>query len=198
MRQPHGSGSGFWARGMGPERDPGPLLATCLRGRDLSRDRNGVGCQNPRSACKSSFLATRTAFLTPHTVRSKPTRVAFSVLGARLAARPPQDLLALQFELCSPRLSASRANARCGLRAFGPGFWPQGQFDHSTPLIRLPRSLGFRQTSWPDAERKGVELSHGRPHGEDPRVARAGQEVLATHWEIEARSAPFPAESLIE
>jgi hypothetical protein len=65
-------------------------------------------------------------------------------------------------------------------------------------LTRLPRSLGFRQTSWPDAERRGVELPHGRPHGEDPRVARAGQEVLATDWEVEARSAPFPAESLIE
>jgi hypothetical protein len=93
------------------------------------------------------------------------------------------------------RRARQRALWPSGFRA---GFWPQGQFDHSTSLIRLPRSLGFRQTSWPDAERRGVELSHGRPHGEDPRVARAGQEVLATHWEIEARSAPFPAESLIE
>jgi hypothetical protein len=157
-----------------------------------------AGCHPRRPNLARPFTNTESSTRVPNRqtpVRSNPTRVAFSVVGARLAARPPQDCWPCNSN--SVRLSsAPRAPTR--VVAFGPGFWPQRQFDHSTPLIRLPRSLGFRQTSWPDAERRGVELSHGRPHGEDPRVARAGQEVLATHCEVEARSAPFPAESLIE
>jgi hypothetical protein len=46
-------------------------------------------------------------------------------------------VLALQVELCSPRLIASRAEARRRPPSgFRPGFWPQGQFSQSTPLIR--------------------------------------------------------------
>jgi hypothetical protein len=50
-------------------------------------------------------------------------------------------VLALQVELCSPRLIASRATARWWPSGCRPGFWPQGQSNQSTPLIRFPRSL---------------------------------------------------------
>ena len=46
----------------------------------------------------------------------------------------PQRVLALQFELCSPRLIASRVDARWRPSGFRPGFWPQGQSKQSTPL----------------------------------------------------------------
>jgi hypothetical protein len=70
-------------------------------------------------------------------------------------------VLALQVELCSPRLIASRAEARRRPPSgFRPGFWPQGQSNYSTPLIRLPRfAQRSAKPSWPDAERRGVELS---------------------------------------
>jgi len=50
-------------------------------------------------------------------------------------------VLALQVELCSPRLIASRVEARWSPSGFRPGFWPQGQSSQSTPLHRLPRVL---------------------------------------------------------
>jgi hypothetical protein len=37
-------------------------------------------------------------------------------------------VLALQVELCLPRLIASRVEARRRPSGFRPGFWPQGQF----------------------------------------------------------------------
>jgi hypothetical protein len=39
----------------------------------------------------------------------------------------PYKVLALQVELCSPRLIASRDDARWRPSGFRPGFWPQGQ-----------------------------------------------------------------------
>jgi hypothetical protein len=51
-------------------------------------------------------------------------------------------VLALQVELCSPRLIASRATARWWPSGCRPGFWPQGQSNESTPLIsRAPLSV---------------------------------------------------------
>jgi hypothetical protein len=50
-------------------------------------------------------------------------------------------VLALQVELCSPRLIASRANARLVAFGLSAGFWPQGQSSESTPLSRLPRAF---------------------------------------------------------
>ena len=68
-------------------------------------------------------------------------------------------MLALQVELCSPRLVASRDDARWRPSGFRPGFWPQGQFSHSTPLSRLSRvahfqvGAGRRRATCCDAER---------------------------------------------
>ena len=57
----------------------------------------------------------------------------------------------------------------------------------------------FRQTSWPDAERRGVELS---PWPASWRRSASGsgsrRSPSHTHWAIEARAAPLSAESLIE
>src|SRR3989304_1528473 len=52
-----------------------------------------------------------------------------SVLGGRA------EVLALQVESCSPgllRLARHRASGECGHSA---GFWPQGQYNHRTPLV---------------------------------------------------------------
>ena len=49
---------------------------------------------------------------------------------ARLSFEP---VLALRVELCSPRLIASRAEARWRPSGCRPGFWPQGQSRQSTP-----------------------------------------------------------------
>ena len=71
--------------------------------------------------------------------------------------RPPQRVLALQLELCLPKLVSSPAPGGLDRRTSGfrPGFWPQGQSNWSPPRIRLPR---FTQRSallsWPDAERR--------------------------------------------
>jgi hypothetical protein len=54
-------------------------------------------------------------------------------------SRRPVNVLALQVELCSPRLLVSRADARWRPSGFQPGFWPQGQSNHSTPLRRRSR-----------------------------------------------------------
>jgi len=45
-------------------------------------------------------------------------------------------VLALQVEHCLPRLIASRVESRWRPSGFRPGFWPQGQFNQSTPLSR--------------------------------------------------------------
>jgi len=88
-------------------------------------------------------------------------------------------MLALQVELCSPRLIASRVEARWSPSGFRPGFWPQGQSSQSTPLHRLPRVL-------PDPARLGrlvepeplAELRHEGRHratlrpSHEARVAR--------------------------
>jgi hypothetical protein len=41
-----------------------------------------------------------------------------------------------------------------------------------------PPRQQLRRFDWRN-DRRGVELPHGRPHGEDPQVARAREEVLA-------------------
>jgi hypothetical protein len=62
----------------------------------------------------------------------------------------------------------------------GKIFRPQGY--PSWKSISRAASLRRGSTSgvfnWRD-DRGGVELPHGRPHGEDPQVARAREEVLA-------------------
>jgi hypothetical protein len=68
--------------------------------------------------------------------------------------------MALQVELCSPRLIRLARN--CALVAFGlsAGVLAAGPVQpvyssHPLPALRS----AFRQASWPDAERRGVELS---------------------------------------
>jgi hypothetical protein len=62
-----------------------------------------------------------------------------ALLALRVRSRRPVKVLALQVELCSPRLLVSRADARWRPSGFQPGFWPQGQLNHSTPLVRRSR-----------------------------------------------------------
>jgi hypothetical protein len=87
----------------------------------------------------------------PRPIRSSPPD---HVLSGRA-----YKVLALQVELCSPRLVASRDDARWRPSGFRPGFWPQGQFSHSTPLSRLSRvarfqvGAGRRRATCCDAER---------------------------------------------
>jgi hypothetical protein len=60
--------------------------------------------------------------------------------GARrpqLAQGSAYKVLALQVELCLPRLIASRIEARRRRSGFRPGFWPQGQSNQSPPRSRL-------------------------------------------------------------
>ena len=64
--------------------------------------------------------------------RHRARQIGFSSLGGATKA------LALQVELCSPRLIASRASARWRASGFRPGSWPQGQSSQSTPLSTVP------------------------------------------------------------
>lgn len=54
--------------------------------------------------------------------------------------RPPQRVLALQLELCLPKLVSSPAPGGLDRRTSGfqPESWPQGQSNESTPLTRRP------------------------------------------------------------
>jgi hypothetical protein len=58
----------------------------------------------------------------------------------RLAQGSAYKGLALQVELCLPRLIASRVEARRRPSGFRPGFWPQGQSNQSPPRSRSPFS----------------------------------------------------------
>jgi len=76
-------------------------------------------------------------------------RVVGSVLDVRLAARPPQRVLALQVELCSPRLIALRVEAHWRASGFRPGLWPQGQskrvYSSEPPVDRFRAYLRARE-----------------------------------------------------
>jgi hypothetical protein len=89
-------------------------------------------------------------------------------------------VLALQVELCSPRLIASRDAAPSGFR---PGFWPQGQFSHSTPLSRRaflpdPVSLGLLVEPKPLAN-----LRHEAGHAPTLRLRTARRPALVLREE---------------
>jgi hypothetical protein len=61
----------------------------------------------------------------------------------RGSERSAYKVLALQVELCSPRLIASRAEARRRPSGFRPGIWPQGQSGQSTPSEPPPARASF-------------------------------------------------------
>jgi hypothetical protein len=74
--------------------------------------------------------------------------------------------LALQVELCSPRLIASRAEARRPPSGFGQGFWPQGQSNQSTPLVHAKAAKPNPAAEAASLQGRGVmeaALEVGRP-----------------------------------
>jgi hypothetical protein len=111
-------------------------------------------------------------------------------------------VLALQVELCLPKarvISRAREGSIDGLRAFSrnPG-------RRASPMSLLLSTASRAQLSvppnlWPDAERRGVELS---PWLASWRRSASGsgsaRSPSHTHREIEARIAPHSAESLFE
>jgi hypothetical protein len=137
--------------------------------------------------------------------------------GARLAARPSLaggaagecNSLRPPLTRCWPCHSNSVCLSSCisrARRARSTDFGLSAGILAAGPVQRVhssdpPPALrpAFRQTSWPDAERRGVELS---PWPASWRRSASGsgsrRSPSHTHWEIEARVAPLSAESLIE
>src|SRR3989304_2920850 len=85
-----------------------------------------------------------------------------SVLGGRA------EVLALQVESFSPgllRLARHRASGECGHSA---GFWPQGQYNHRTPLVAGRRAVRYTSASLPrcvvtiPTSRPGRDIASGR------------------------------------
>ena len=90
-------------------------------------------------------------------------------------------VLALQVELCLPRLIASRVGARRRPSGFRPGFWPQGQCSQSTPRSRLPR---FRATGWLGLLTEPeplTDLRHEAGHGQTLRPRQSRRASAALH-----------------
>src|SRR5439155_14698836 len=107
---------------------------------------------------RAHFSTRRDKGLQQSSVRSVADPIPHADVQVRSRARRGREVLALQLELCSPRLIASRVDARWRPSGFRPGFWPQGQW---RPVYSSEPPLT-----------EGVELPYGQPHGDDSQVAR--------------------------